>query len=335
MRRRDVPLGLAGLASLSVLPLGLLAQQPGRRPKVAILNPGTLDDIQAPSNSLNALLGRLTELGYVDGQNVSFEFRFANNELERLPALAAELVATQPDVLWTTTSCAARAVAPATSTIPIAVAPVGEETMAALVAAIAHPPGNITAFTLTSRERREKCLQLLKEVVPGVKRVGVLFNPLNPAWRGYPDVLNDVALELELELVRAEAHGAPEVDQAFAAMVAQKVDAVLGLSDSTLIGADPTPKRIFQLLASLHLPSVSDEGSFAEEGGLLSLGVDDLVVARGGADYIDRVLRGAKIAELPVVRPSKFILAINLRTAEALGITIPPSVLLRADEVIE
>jgi putative ABC transport system substrate-binding protein len=207
--------------------------------------------------------------------------------------------------------------------------------MAALIADFAHPPGNITALTLTSRERREKCLQLLKEVVPGVKRVGVLFNPLNPAWRGYPEVLNDVARALGLELVRAEARGAPEVDQAFAAMAAQKVDAVLGLSDATLIGADPTPPRILELLARLRLPSVSDEGSFAEEGGLLSLGVDDLVVARGGADYIDRILRGAKVADLPVVRPSQFILAVNLRTARQLGIAIPPSILLRADEVIE
>jgi putative ABC transport system substrate-binding protein len=336
MRRRDVILGLAGLASLSVPPLGpLLAQQPGRLPKVAILDPGTPDDIQAPSNSLNALLGRLAELGYVDGQNVSFEFRFAYNELERLPALAAELVATQPDVLWTTTSGAARAVASATSTIPIVVAPVGEETMAALISDFAHPPGNITALTLTSRERREKCLQLLKEAVPGVTRVGVLFNPLNPVWRGYPEVLNDVAGGLGLKLVRVEARGAPEIDRAFAAMAAQKVDAVFGLSDSTLIGADPTPARIFELLASLRLPSVSDEGSFAEEGGFLSLGVDDLVVARGAAEYIDRILRGAKVAELPVVRPSKFILAVNLKTAQQLGVAIPPSILLRADEVIE
>ena len=207
--------------------------------------------------------------------------------------------------------------------------------MAVLIADFAHPPGNITALTLTSRERREKCLQLLKEVVPGVKRVGVLFNPLNPAWRGYPEVLNDVARALGLELIRAEARGAPEIDQAFAGMAAQKVGAVLGLSDSTLIGADPTPPRILELLATLRLPSVSDEGNFAEEGGLLSLGVDDLVVARGAADYIDRILHGAKIADLPVVRPSKFILALNLKTAQQLGITIPPSILLRADEVIE
>jgi putative tryptophan/tyrosine transport system substrate-binding protein len=244
-----------------------------RLAKVAILDPGTPDDIQSPTNSLNALLARLAELGYVDGQNVEYEFRLARHVLERLPGLAAVLVATQPDVLWTTTSGAARAVAPATSTIPIIVAPVGEETMADLVSDFAHPPGNITTLTITSRERREKCLQLLKETVPGVKRVGVLFHP--------------------------------------------------------------TPARIFELLASLGLPSVSDEGNFADEGGLLSLGVDDLVVARGAADYIDRILKGAKVADLPVVLPSKFILGVNLKTAQQLGITIPPSILLRADEVIE
>ena len=141
--------------------------------------------------------------------------------------------------------------------------------MASLVPDFAHPPGNITGLPITSREQREKCLQLLKEAVPGVKRVGVLFNPLNPVWRNYPEVLDDAARSLEIELVRAEARGAPEVDQAFAAMAAQKVDAVFGLNDSTLVGAEPTPARIFALLASLHLPSVSDEGNFAEEGGLL------------------------------------------------------------------
>jgi putative ABC transport system substrate-binding protein len=207
--------------------------------------------------------------------------------------------------------------------------------MMSLVPDLAHPPGNITGLPITSKEQRQKCLQLLKETIPRVKRVGVLFNPLNPSWRGYPEVLNDAAQSLGLELVRAEARGAPEVDQAFAAMAAQKVDAVFGLNDATLVGADPTPSRILELLASLRLPSVSDEGDFAREGGLLSLGVDDLVAARGAADYIDRILKGAKISELPVVLPSKFVLTVNLATAKQVGITIPPSILLRADEVIE
>jgi putative ABC transport system substrate-binding protein len=165
--------------------------------------------------------------------------------------------------------------------------------------------------------------------------VGVLINPLNPVWRDYPDVLNDAARSLGIELVRAEARGAPEVDEAFAAMAARRVDGVFGLSDSTLIGASPTPKRILELLLSGRLPSISDDEDFAHEGGLLSLGSDAQARNRATAEYIHRILQGAKVAELPVVRPSNFILTVNLKTAQQLGITIPPAILLRADEVIE
>jgi putative ABC transport system substrate-binding protein len=333
MRRRTAVLGFLTAPFWPALPA--VAQAASRLPKVALLAADSPDYLNRPTSPLNGLLPRLAELGYVEGQNVTLEFRFANNELERLPALAAELVATQPDVIWTVTTPGARALAALTSTIPIVVAPVSADGMASLVPDFAHPPGNITGLPITSREQREKCLQLLKEAVPGVTRVGVLFNPLNPVWRNYPGVLDDAARSLGLELVRSEARGAPEVEQAFAAMAAQKVDAVFGLNDSTLVGAEPTPKRIFELLASLRLPSVSDEGNFADEGGLLSLGVDDVAVARGAADHIDRILKGAKVADLPVVLPSKFTLGVNLKTAEQLGITIPPSILLRADEVIE
>jgi putative tryptophan/tyrosine transport system substrate-binding protein len=333
MRRRDVPLGLAGLASLSVLPLGgLAAQNAGRLPKVAFLDPGTPDYAERPSE-LKQLLAALNDVGYVDGGNVSYEFRFAEHALERLPELAAELVATRPDVIWTFTSGGAWAAAGATSNVPIVIAPVNEGMLASLVPDFAHPPGNITGLTLNSREQHEKCLQLLKETAPSVARVGVLLNPLNPVWRDYPGVLNDAARALGIELVRAEARGAPEVDQAFRAMAAQSV--VFGLADSTLIGAKPTPKRIIELLMSGRLPSISDNEDFAHDGGLLSLGSDAQARTGTAAQYLDRILKGAKIAELPVVLPSKFVLAVNLRTAEQLGIAIPPSILLRADEVIE
>ena len=135
--------------------------------------------------------------------------------------------------------------------------------------------------------------------------------------------------------MRIEAHGLDDVDQALAAAVAQGVDAIYGLPESTLIGGDPTPERIIDLLAGHRLPSASEENDFASEGGLLSLGIDELAVYPGAAQYIQRILQGAKIAELPVVRPSNFILAVNLKTAQQLGITIPLSILLRADEVIE
>jgi putative tryptophan/tyrosine transport system substrate-binding protein len=338
MRRRDVALGLAGLATVSVMPLGRLgAQDAGRLPKVAFLLPDAPDDVRIASivPGPRILLAALAELGYVNGQNVVFDFGFASHALEHLPALATELVAGQPDVLYTYTSGGARAAAGATKTLPIVIAPVAVETMAALVPNFAQPPGNITGLTLTSREQREKCLQLFKEAVPGIRRVGVLFNPLNPIWRGYPEVMDETARTLGIELVRVEAHGIGDIDQAFAAMETQGVDAVYALPESTLTGSDPALKRIFQLLANLHLPSASDDVSFARAGGLLSLGIDEPAVYPGAAQYIDRILKGAQVAELPVVLPSKFVLTVNLRTAEQLGITIPPAILLRADEVIE
>jgi putative ABC transport system substrate-binding protein len=333
MRRREL---ILGVVSISVLPLRRLgAQTTAGLPKVALLCPTPPDYAERPNAGLSILLASLAELGYVDGNSVSLEFRFAHDALERLPALAAELVAWEPDVLYTWTSGGARAAAGATSTIPIVVAPVSADTMASLVPDFAHPAGNITGLTLTSREQHEKGLQLLKEAVPGIRRVGVLFNPLNPAWRSYPEVLNDAARGLGVELVRAEARGLPKVDQAFAAMAARDVDAVFGLNDSSLIGAAPIPPRIFELLARYRLPSASDGNDFAREGGLLSLSMDEPAVYPGAAQYIHRILQGAKVAELPVVLPTKFVLAVNLQTAEELGITFPPSILLRADEVIE
>jgi putative tryptophan/tyrosine transport system substrate-binding protein len=333
MRRRDVALSLAALSVLPCARLG--AQESGRRPKVALLCPTPPDYRERRDAGLSILLTSLAELGYIDGETVSFEFRFAHDALERLPDLAAELVAQEPDVLYTWSSGGGRAAADATSTIPIVIAPISADTMASLVPDFAHPAGNITGLTLTSREQREKGLQLLKEVLPAIRRVGVLFNPLNPGWRGYPGVLNEAARVLGVELIGVEARGLPEVDQAFAAMAAQDVDAVLGLSDSTLIGAEPTPPRIFELLERYRLPSASDENDFAREGGLLSLGMDEPAVFPVAAQYIHRILQGAKVAELPVVLPTKFVLAVNLKTAKELGITFPPSILLRADEVIE
>lgn len=336
MRRRDLARGLAGLASLAVLPIHRLgAQDSSPLFKVAILSPAIPDDRALPTHHLYSLLRRLGELGYVDGRNIAYEFRFAHHEIERLPAMAAELVAGQPDLLFTWSSGGARAAAAATSTIPIVVGPVAEGTMAALVPEFGRPPGNITGLTLNSRQQQEKCLQLLKEVAPSAKRIGLLLNPLNPLWQNYPDVLADAARSLDLALIRMEARGAAELDQAFATATARGIEAVFALSETTLVASEEGLARIVQLLDGLRLPAVSDETDFTPGGGLMSLGPDFSAIGRGAAEYIDRILRGAKIAELPVVLPSKFILAVNLRTAEQLGIPIPPAILLRADEVIE
>ena len=333
MRRREFGLALASLAGLAWTPVS--AQQQPKLPKVAILEPGTPDYAEKPSN-IRELLAALAELGYVDGQNVTFEIRFAEHALERLPVLATEVVGTMPDVLYTYSSGGARAAAAATETIPIVVAPVNEGTMASLVTDFAHPAGNVTGLTLNSLKQHEKCLQLLKEVAPKVARVGVLLNPLNPVWQNYPEALAAAARALEIALVRMEAHGTADLDQAFAAATAQGVTGLFALSDSTLTApGEPAVERIIDLTANSRLPSVSDETDFAKMGGLLSLGPDFSAIIRGAAFYVHHILQGTKPSELPVEHPSKFVFAVNLNTARQLGIEIPPSILLRADEVLE
>jgi ABC-type uncharacterized transport system substrate-binding protein len=336
MRRRDFALAVAGLAGLAVLPVRRLAAQASGRPfKVAILSPAIPDDRTSPGHPLYSLLRRLAELGYVEGQNVTYESRFAHHEIEQLPAMAAEVVRGKPDVIYTWSSGGARAAGGATSTIPIVVGPVAEGTMAALVPDFARPPGNITGLTLNSSQQQEKCLQLLKEVAPDAKRIGLLLNPLNPLWRKYPEVLADAARSLDMTLIRMEARGTADLDQAFAAAAAQDIKAVFALSETTLVSSDEGLARIVQLLDRVRLPAISDETDFTPGGGLMSLGPDFSAIGRGAADYTDRILQGAKVADLPVVLPSKFILAVNLKTAQKQGIAIPPSILLRADEVIE
>jgi putative ABC transport system substrate-binding protein len=311
------------------------AQQQTELPKLAILSPGIPDDSAWPTHPLYSLLRRLAELGYVEGQNVQYEFRFAHHEIERLPAMAAEIALGQPDVIYTWSSGGARAAAGATSTVPIVVAPAAEATMAALVPDFATPSGNVTGLTTNGRQQQEKCLQLLKEVAPGATRIGLLLNPLNPLWQNYPDVLADAARSLDLALIRMEARGPADLDRAFAAATAQRIEAVFALSETTLVSSEEGLARIVELLNRQRLPAVSDETDFTPGGGLMSLGPDFSAIGRGAAEYIHRILQGAKVAELPVVLPSKFILAVNLRTAQQLELTIPPSILLRADEVIE
>jgi putative ABC transport system substrate-binding protein len=325
-----------GLISLLLhAPRQVIAQPTGRRPKVAILSPSTAEHALTPDTHANNFVSGLAELGYVDGQTISLEYRFANNALERLPVLAAELVAMHPDVLWTWTSGGARSAAAATKTIPIVIGVINETIMAGLVGNFARPEGNITGLTLNSRVQHEKCLQILKEAVPSITRVAVLLNPLNPFSNNYPDVLNEAARTLGITLIRAEARGVPEVDRAFAMMAAQGADGLFALNDSTLVGATPVPERILELISHYRLPSIADDFNFARAGGLLSLGSKDTVTTRRSAVYVHRILQGAKTSELPVETPTGFRFAVNLKVARTLGFDIPASVLARADEVIE
>jgi putative ABC transport system substrate-binding protein len=332
-------------ASFSVVSLAMTtcawAQQPARLPKIAILSPrgpaaktcGT--DVQQGSNA-GCFLEGLRALGYVDGRNVSLEFRFADGDYKRLPALAAELVSLRPDVIYTFTTPGGEAAASATTTIPIVVGPVGEATLTKLAGSLARPTGNVTGVTLNATiEQDHKCLQLLKELAPRTSRVAVLLNPDNPTWRGYPDVLGPAAAQLGVTLIRVDARGVSDLSQALAAIARSRANAIFMVSEGALAGSDDVRKRVIEWGLSRRMPVASSNSRVAPDGGLVSLGTDTAELGRRAAFYVHRILGGAKPGDLPVERPSKFKLSVNMKTAKALGITIPQSLLLRADEVIQ
>ena len=314
------------------------AQQPAKLPKVAILSPRAPTAQACGANmqgsSLPCFLAAMVELGYVDGKNVSFNFRYAEDDYKKLPALAAELVRLQPDVILTAGPGAAAA-ANATTTIPIIVGPGGEEPLTRLAGNLAHPTGNVTGFTLVSVEQEQKCLQFLKELVPGTSRVAVLLNPDNPSYRDYPRILAPAAAQLGLTLISVEARNVSDLSKAFAAIAASGANAIYLVDDAALAGTGPVRMQVSEWALKRGLPVVSPNARVASDGGLLSFGTDLNVLNRRAAAYVDKVLKGAKPVDLPVERPSVFILSVNVKTAKALGLVIPQSLLLRADEVIQ
>jgi len=332
--RRVLLLALLALAGCG----GADAQQPARVPKVAILAPGEPGGIVCESGIGGSVVGcfvdELRKLGYVDGRNISIEYRFANGVAQRLPALASELVKLQPDVIYTHTMGGAEVAASATATIPIVVGPAGEGALTRLAGDLARPRSNVTGTTLHHIELEEKCLQLLKELAPRSSRVAVLLNPDNPGWREYPQILVPAASRLGLTLVRIEARSGSDVPRAFAAMSAAGVDAVYLVDDSALAGDRKTRKQIAELAAKNRWPLVSSNANVASDGGLVSIGTDIPALGRRAAFYVHRILNGAKVSDLPVERPTTYKLTVNRKTAAMLDVQIPQSLLLRADEVI-
>ena len=259
-------------------------------------------------------------------------FRWANGDAGRLPELVRELVSLPVDVLMTQGSSGTRAAKEATSTIPIVMMAVGDAIGAGLVASLARPGGDVTGSTFLGPQIYAKQLEFLKEAVPHVARIAVLMNPDNPSNRTVLRELEGAAGSIKVSITPVNARGRGELESAFRTMAAQRVDGVVVTADAPLIANSAT---IADLALVQRLPTTSAWWEFAESGGLLVYGANIFDLYGRSARFIDKIMRGAKPAELPVEQPTKFDFAINLKTAKALGLTIPSSLLLRADEVIQ
>jgi len=315
--------------SLLAAPLVAEAQQPSRVAVIGVLNPG---NVNPGSPMLPAFREGLRELGWVDGQNIRLEQRYADWKIERLSSLAAELVRLQPDVIFTWTQPGAIAAKRATSTIPIVVGAVTDFVAIGLAESFARPGGNITGMSMLGSEAEAKRLQLLKEMTPGVSRVALLVDPALSTEKDYPTAFAGAARQLGVQLLRFDVQSPTDIKRALSAVRQARADAIL-MVDSAMLSTNQS--RIIELAIQYRLPAISRSPGFAQAGGLFQYGENPPEMARRAAGYVDKILRGAKPADLPIEQPTKFELVINLKTAKALGLTIPPSLLARADEIIQ
>jgi putative ABC transport system substrate-binding protein len=303
------------------------AQPPAKKVyRIGVLSPAT-----RPRPVIESLRQTLRELGYAEGKNAVFDERYAEWKLERLPPLAAELVKLKPDIIFTHSVTGAKAAKEATTTIPIVIGAAGDLVQDGIVASLARPGGNITGVTLLSSELEGKRLELLKEASRKISRVAVFVNAANPAWERYPQILEPAARALGLRLQRVEVRQPTDFEPAFASMLQNDVNGLLVVSDP-IFQAHQT--RIAEFASKQRLPSIAEVPGFAEVGGLIQYGLSIADMGRRAAVYVDTILKGAKPAELPVERPTKFEFLINLKTAKQIGVTIPPEMLARADKVI-
>jgi ABC-type uncharacterized transport system substrate-binding protein len=313
------------------VPLAAEALQAGKVPRIGYVS----TNLAAVPHLVEAFRQGLRELGYVEGRNIVIEYRSAEGHLERFPSLVAELVALQVDVILVANTRAALAAEQATRTLPIVFASVPDPVKEGLVKSLARPGGNITGVSILAAELVGKRLELLKQAVPRATRIAVLWHPGDYVERTERDMLKEAeavarALGVRLQFVGARA---PEhFDKAFAEMATARADALTVLPS---VQFSTEVRRLADLTAKNRLPAVFPVREFVDAGALMSYGPDFADGYRRAATYVDRILKGAKPADLPVEQPTKFELVINLKTAKALGLTIPQSVLVRADQVIE
>jgi len=328
VHRRDF---LVAAGTLLAAPLVAEAQQAANVTRIGYLS----HNLAASSHLRDAFLQGLRELGYVEGRNVVIEYRYAEGKPERLPALAAELVALKVDVIVTVSNTTALAAKQATRTVPIVFTAVANPVAAGIVTSLARPGGNLTGLASLGSELVGKRLELLKQAVPVVDRVAVLWLPGALGERTEEDMRTgaDVASRaLGVRLQFVEARGPADFDRAFSDMTSARADALTLLPSNMFLREH---RRLVDLAAKNRLPAVYGSREFVDAGGLMSYGANQVDLYRSAATYVDKILKGAKPDDLPVEQSSKFELFINLKSANALGITIPKSMLARADEVIQ
>jgi putative ABC transport system substrate-binding protein len=328
MRRREF---IAGLGTASAWPLAARAQPVERVRRIGVLMPFEENDPVAKT-FVSAFTQALAVLGWTDGRNVLMGLRWHGEDINRIGALARELVGLQPDLILAASTPATVALQRETRTIPIVMVSVGDPVASGIVAALNQPGGNITGFASYEPSLGGKWLELLSEIAPGLKRVAIMFNPDTAPVSAFMPSFEAAARSLKVVAITAPVHSDVEIETAIIALGREPGGGLVVVPD-VFVNVHRAP--IILAAARNSVPAVYAASDLAREGGLLSYGVDRVDTWRRAATSVDRILRGAKPAELPVQLPTKFEMVLNLKTAKALGLAIPPSILLRADEVIE
>jgi putative ABC transport system substrate-binding protein len=327
MRRREFIAGLGAAA----WPVGARAQQGDRVRRIGVLMPLDENDPLVKSQ-VSAFTQALAGLGWIDGSNVRIDHRYVGTDINRTLAFAQELVGSQPDIIATNGTPATAAVQRETQTIPIVFANVADPVASGIVPRLDRPSGNVTGFANNEASMGGKWLELLSEIAPGLKRAAIMFNPDTAIVSVYMPSFEMAARSLKVEPITKPFHSDAEIEEAINALGREPGAALIVMGDVFMV-AHRAP--IISAAARNNVPAVYNQSVFVKDGGLLSYGPDYVDTFRRAATYVDRILRGAKPAELPVQLPTKFETVVNLKTARALGLTVPQSILLRADEVIE
>jgi putative ABC transport system substrate-binding protein len=328
MRRREF---ITGIGVTAVWPFAARAQQSDRVRRIGVLMQGDENDPVYKAR-LPAFTQALVGLGWTDGRNVRMDLRWGGGDINRIRALAQELVGLQPDIILTDSTPATVALQRETPTIPIVFASVADPVASGIVAGLDRPSGNITGFATFEASLGGKWLELLSEIAPRLKRAGIMFNPDTATASTFMPSLEAAARSLKVVPIRVPVHSDVEVETAIIALGREPGGGLVLLPDAWTLGHRAS---IISAAARNNVPAVYYQSTFARDGGLLFYGFDLVDNWRRAASYVDRILRGAKPADLPVQFPTKYELFLNLKTAKALGLAVPPSILLRADEVIE